>query len=197
MIQRLMSWLAILRYYLKLTGAMGITRRYVAMNGFDGTSTALGVVVGLALGGTIDPRTVMNACVGASVAMGISGLWGAYIAERAERKRQMDELEFHMKRDLSGSVLDRASTATAVWVSVVDAFAAALPGLVPAVPFVLASWGWLSVEAATLVAVAACVMLLFFLGTYIGRVSGENPWVHGALMVATGLLIVAVVSLLL
>ena len=194
---RVVSWLADLRSYLQMTGGSEIARRYIAMNGFDGISTALGVVLGLALGGASDPGVVVNACFGAGVAMGVSGLWGAYIAERAERRRAMDELENHMKHDLSGSVLERASTATAVLLSLVDGLAAGIPALVPAIPFMFTSWGWIAMETAVNSAIVLCVVLLFLLGVYVGRVSGENPLLHGVLMVCTGVVIVVLLSLLL
>jgi len=47
------------------------------------------------------------------------------------------------------------------------------------------------------VAIGMCVLLLFLLGIYVGRVSGENQWVHGILMVATGLATVILLLLLL
>jgi len=194
---RVVSWLADLRSHLRMTSGGEIARRYIAMNGFDGISTALGVILGLALGGASDPRAVVNACFGAGVAMGVSGLWGAYIAERAERRRALDELESHMKQDLSGSVLERASETTAILLSLVDGLAAGIPALVPAVPFMFASWGWIAMEAAVSSSIVLCVVLLFLLGVYVGWVSGENPWLHGVLMVCTGVVIVVLLSLLL
>lgn len=191
------SWLADLRSYLKITGGAEMARRYVAMNGFDGVSTALGVVLGLVFSGAKDPGVVVSACVGAGVAMGISGMWGAYIAERAERRRAMNELENHMKRDLSGSVLDRASTATAILLSLVNGVTAGIPAFIPAVPFMLVSWGWITVGTAVNSAIASCIVLLFLLGAYVGRVSGENPLLHGILMVTTGVVTVVLLSLLL
>lgn len=180
-----------------MTSGGEIARRYIAMNGFDGISTALGVILGLVLGGASDPRAIVNACFGAGVAMVVSGLWGAYIAERAERKREMDELENQMKRDLSGSVLERASEATAILLSLIDGLAAGIPALVPAVPFMFASWGWIAMETAVSSAIVLCVVLLFLLGVYIGWVSRENPWLHGVFMVCTGIVIVVLLSLLL
>jgi len=195
--QRIASWVSDLRSYWKITRGGEIARRYVAMNGFDGLSTSLGVITGLMLGGASDPNVVVSACIGAGAAMCISGLWGAYVAERAERKRKINELEDHMKRDLSGSVLERASTATAIVLSLVDGLAAGIPALVPAVPFVFVSGGGASMSTAFEVAIGMCVLLLFLLGIYVGRVSGENQWVHGILMVATGLATVILLLLLL
>jgi len=197
LIERIGAWFSRARSYLRITGAVEIARRYVAMNGFDGTSTSLGVMLGSALGGTSDPEVIVSACIGASVAMSISGLWGAYIAERAERRREIKELENHMQRDLSNSVLDKASRATAVWVSVINALAVAVSALLPTLPFVLVSWGLITVSAAIQLAVGVCLTVLFVLGIYIGRVSDENPLLHGMLMVASGLVTMVVLSVLL
>ena len=57
------------------------------MNAFDGTLTIMGVVIGAHFSGVTNPHIVITAGIGGSVAMGISGVSGAYLAERAERNR--------------------------------------------------------------------------------------------------------------
>ncbi|NIQ81620.1 MAG: hypothetical protein GTN93_26710, partial [Anaerolineae bacterium] len=78
------------------------------INAYDGAMTALGVIVGAYLGGR-NTATVIFAAVGAMVAMGISGLSGAYLAEEAMRTRHLRDLEKAVFRDLKGSQLERAS----------------------------------------------------------------------------------------
>lgn len=70
------------RSYIKVAKAGAIARRYFVMNAFDGALTILGVIVGAFMAREADPRVIIGAGVGASLAMGISGAWGAYMAER-------------------------------------------------------------------------------------------------------------------
>ena len=92
----LRSRLGRFRSYIRVAGASAIARRYFVMNAFDGALTILGVIVGAFMAREVDPRVIMGAGVGASLAMGISGAWGAYMAERAERRRSLKELENQM-----------------------------------------------------------------------------------------------------
>jgi len=61
------------KQYSKISGVSSITRRYFVMNAFDGALTMLGVVIGAYIAG--------------SIAMGASGMSGAYMAEKAEREK--------------------------------------------------------------------------------------------------------------
>jgi len=70
-----------------------IARRYFAMNAFDGVLTIIGVLMGNFTAGVEDARIVVTTGLTTCVAMGISGLWGAYLTEGAERQRELLELE--------------------------------------------------------------------------------------------------------
>ena len=52
--------------------------------------------------------------------MGISGLWGSYLTESAERKHDLDELSKSTLTDLHNSRIGKASRFAAVVVSLVD-----------------------------------------------------------------------------
>ena len=77
-----------------------IVRRYVIINSFDGALTILGIIFAEFFTRIDDPRMVILPGLGAAVAMCVSGIWGAYSAERAEVKRSIRELEVHMMHDL-------------------------------------------------------------------------------------------------
>jgi hypothetical protein len=83
-----------------LTDVNGIIRRYAIVNGFDGALTMLGLLSGFLLSGGAPLPTVIAACVGAAVALGVSGLTSAYLSESAERRRSLAELESAMITDL-------------------------------------------------------------------------------------------------
>ena len=53
-----------------------------------------------------------------SVAMGISGISGAYLAERAERKRDLKKLEMAMLKNLDDTHYARATEFASVIVAV-------------------------------------------------------------------------------
>ena len=85
--------LATLRHYHEIAEVGEIARRYFAMNAFDGVLTAIGVLVGGYLGGVDSPRAIFTVVLTTAVGMGVSGFYGSYLVERAERGRAMRELE--------------------------------------------------------------------------------------------------------
>ena len=97
-----------------------IARRYFVMNAFDGILTIIGVLMGNMSAGVTNPNIVITTGLSTSIAMGISGLWGSYLTESAERKRDLDELSRSTLTDLNNSSIGRASRFAAVTVSIVD-----------------------------------------------------------------------------
>ena len=87
-----------------------IARRYFVKNGFDGSMTMLGIIVGAWIVNVTRPEIVVTAGLGACLAMGISGVSGAYMIERAERKRDLKNLESAMMTKLDDSVITDATT---------------------------------------------------------------------------------------
>jgi predicted membrane protein (TIGR00267 family) len=85
------------KLYIEMTDLGQIARRYFVMNFFDGVLTVLGIVIGsfiLFLGGS--PPTKLEIIIPAfatSIAIGISGITGGYLSERAERKRNIIEMQ--------------------------------------------------------------------------------------------------------
>ncbi|MDH4138095.1 MAG: hypothetical protein OEW09_15460, partial [Anaerolineae bacterium] len=55
-----------------------IARRYFVMNAFDGTLTIIGVLTGSYVAHVESASVVISTGLATSIAMGISGLWGAY-----------------------------------------------------------------------------------------------------------------------
>jgi len=54
-----------------------IARRYFIKNGFDGSLTILGIIVGSWIVGVVEPEIIVTARLGACLAMGVSGIFGA------------------------------------------------------------------------------------------------------------------------
>jgi predicted membrane protein (TIGR00267 family) len=163
-----------------------ITRRAFVNNAFDGALTILGILMGNIILGTTDPRIVISTGLSACLAMGMSGAFGRYLSERAERKRTLRQMEQYMFTDLSGSILERESEKKVLVISLIDGLSPALAAVIPLIPFFLAQSVLISVEIGVIASFILDFFVLFILGVFLGRVSGENVLLHGMLVVAVG-----------
>lgn len=171
----------------RITSVDEVAKKYFVMNAFDGCLTMLGIIVGAHAVGSSDSRIIVSAGLGATFAMGISGAWGTYMAEKAERTRSLKELEGAMHADLKGSMLYRASRIASLWASLVDGLSPAIAAMISLSPFLLSQHGLLPPQAMIPAAIVLNLLTLFGLGIFLGRVSRENMIVHGCLMVLAGL----------
>lgn len=79
-----------------------IVRRKFFNNCFDGALTCAGIVSGLfivfldPMGVINNPSTVIVYGFSTALAIGISGLWGAFLSEEAERKKKLTDLKKEM-----------------------------------------------------------------------------------------------------
>lgn len=184
-----------LREYLRIAEIGGIARRYAAMNAFDGILTILGVLMGSYTAHVADPRIVISTGLGTSVAMGVSGLWGAYLTETAERKHSLDELERQTLSDLSQTRLGRASRVAVVAVALIDGLAPFVASLVVLLPFFLAGL-FPGAHDPYFVALGIAMGALFALGAFLGTISKERLFVSGLKTICAGLVCVGLNLLL-
>lgn len=196
MISRLTGLFKRIRMYLRITGMGPIARRYFVKNGFDGSMTMLGIVVGSWVVGVERPEIIVTAGLGACLAMGISGLFGAYMTERAERKRDLRILEDAMKTDLKESVLNDASSFVSFYAAIVDGGSPALTAIVSLLPFAFALRNLIPIWDAYIFSFILTLITLFVLGMYLGRVAKENAVLYGVQTLAAGLITVAIAFLL-
>ncbi len=176
-----------LRGYLKISGVASISRRYFVLNSFDGAITILGVVVGAYSSGAVDSRIVIGAGLGATVAMGTSGFSGAYLTERAERRRRLHSIKKAMLADVSKSVHGRAMKVATLWVALVDGISPMLAAVVPIIPFFLNLAGFISVDKAVWYSIVSIMCILFLLGVFLGRISKESMLRSGGRMIVVGM----------
>jgi len=181
---RLRETLATFRHYHEVAEVGEIARRYFAMNAFDGVLTAIGVLAGAWLGGVEDVRTVVVVVLTTAVGMAVSGFYGSYLVERAERERSLHDLESSTLSDLGDSTIAAASRYAAVVIALVDGSSPAAAALVTLVPFLFA--GALGSDAAYLLAFAVGLAELFGLGAFLGAVSRQRLWPSGLKLVAAG-----------
>ena len=184
------------RLYLQITHLGGIVRRYFVMNGFDGSMTALGVVLGAWIIDVENPNIIVMTGLGASLALGVSGFFSAYIAEKAERKRYLKSLEDAMLTNLDGSLYKDATSFAPVFASLINGLSPVLMAMIPLAPFMLAMAGLPSMWMSYIASLALALTALFMLGVYLGRVAQENVLLYGVQMLAAGVVIAVIVFIL-
>lgn len=184
-----------LQSYNQIIGIAEIARRYFAMNAFDGVLTTIGVLVGNYLAGVRDLSIPIRTGIATSIAMGISGLWGAYLTETAERRRELTELERISLIDQSETSIGRASRFAVIVVSIVDGLAPALAAMIVMIPLF---FGTMIGNPLLSYALAGGVALLslFALGMFLGKVSEENLIGFGFKTLLAGLVAIAINLLL-
>lgn len=183
-----------LREYHRIARVGEIARRYFAMNAFDGSLTILGVLVGGYFAGIESAGQVLSLGLAASFAMGVSGFYGAYMTEKAERSRELAELEESTLSDLRDTDIGHASTYATIFVSVVDGVSPALAAAVAISPFLLGDA--IGIKNAFYASFALAFVELFALGAYLGAISRDRIILSGVKMVSAGI-ICAVVGYLL
>jgi predicted membrane protein (TIGR00267 family) len=160
---------------LRFSRSHGIVRRYFVVNGFDGALTMLGVITGFKLGGDVDLGVAIGACLGAAIALGVSGVTSAYLSESAERKRALTELEEAMVTDLSNSVHADVARVEPLVIAGVNGASPLLLSLIIITPLWLAEAGLPLPLAPLDAAIATAFLAIFGLGVFLGRVGG-TPW---------------------
>lgn len=167
-------------YLLRLTRTHGIVRRYFVVNGFDGALTMLGLVTGFLAGNPAELTVTINACLGAAIALGMSGISSAYVSEAAERRRALGELEAAMATDLLDSAHGEAARRVPMLIALVNGAAPLLISLLIILPLWLARAGLPLPVAPLHAAIIIALLLVFLLGVFLGRISGIS-WLRSGL----------------
>jgi predicted membrane protein (TIGR00267 family) len=183
------------RRFLEIANAGEIARRYFIMDAFNGALTVLGIILGAYIAGVRNVNIILSAVFGASLAMGLSGFWGAYMAERAERTRKLKELEAALFTDLKQTRIHKASLATMVWLAIVDGISPVVVALASVSPFIFTRAGLFPFITALYASIAITIIVLFILGIFLGKISRENMVLNGLRMVSAGVIIAAVLLL--
>ena len=181
--------------YDKLANIGEIARRYFAMNAFDGVLTIIGVLMGNLTAGVDTPRIVLSTGLATSIAMGVSGLWGAYLTEAAERKRDLVELSNQTLTDLNDTRIGRASRVAAIAVAIIDGLSPFLAALAALIPFFVAGL-FPTITWVYYTSLGMALLILFSLGLFLGRISRGNLIIYGVKTVVAGVVSI-IISLLL
>lgn len=164
-----------LRILLHITRSHGIMRRYFVVNGFDGALTMLGLCMGFYFTDQVQISVVINACLGAAIALGMSGVSSAYISESAEKKKELLELEQAMIGDLGESHYGQAVRWVPVVVAIVNGAAPFLISVIIMLPLWLHGWRADVIVMPLEAAITLAFILVFLLGMFLGRIS-ETFW---------------------
>jgi predicted membrane protein (TIGR00267 family) len=179
-----------------LVQTRGIARRYAIVNGFDGALTMLGLLSGFLLGGEVASATVIAACVGAAVALGVSGLTSAYLSESAERRRSLAELEAAMGKDLGDSDPGRAARLLPWVVALVNGGSPVLLSCIIISPLWLAEAGVALPFEALPIAIGAALLCIFALGLFLGQIAGTSWLLSGVKALLVALVTMLIIHLL-
>ena len=172
-----------------------ISRRYFVSNGFDGTLTCIGVVVGAVLSGIPDGVTVVKIGLGAAVGLGTSAVWSVWEIERAETRAEILRLERAMLTDLDDTRVQRDQQGARLVHATMSGLGPLIGVLIPLIPFLFEATVLTMVEAA-LLSVALGISILGAFGAYMGSISGQRWYVAAGRMALAGL-VVAVINVFL
>jgi len=178
-----------LKNYLNISNVAPISRRCFVKNGFDGAMTALGVVIGAYISGATNSLWIISAGIGVSIAMGLSGFFGAYITEESERSIILKNLEKSMLKKLGKSVIGRAKKFATLWVALIDGMSPFIIAMISLIPFFLSAFNLLPFLYAFYSCIGIILIILFLLGVYLGKVSKKNIIISGLKMLLAGLLL--------
>ncbi|MBD3311897.1 hypothetical protein GF352_00330 [archaeon] len=165
-----------------------IARRSFTKNGFDGVLTVIGVLIALFLSGVTTPKIIVFSCIGSGIAMCVSGLWGAYVTESAERRIRVMKLEKHLLRGLKGTSITGRSQEASLIVALVDGLTPLILTIILIIPFFLTPF--ISLETAYYSSLGASALIIIFLGVIIARLSKTSLLVNVIKMLVAGVTVV-------
>lgn len=204
------SW----KQYGKLSDLGEISRRKFFNNCFDGALTCAGIVSGIFIiflspnSFQFTPQNVLITGFATTLAIGISGLWGAFLSEEAERKKKVSD----MKKDMAivedtaeeddqnnngdnnnKTILEKAERFATIVASLVDGGAPAVGSTLPLIPFFFGASLTIGHFIFSYVILAG---LLVYLGIFLGNISGGGKLRYALHLVTAGV-VTLLISLLL
>ncbi len=178
-----------MREFWEIAEIGGIARRYFAINMFDAILTIIGILVASFFANVENLKIVASAAIGASIAMTVSGVWGAYLTEMAERQGKIKSLEKKIAVNLRKSPIGQAHKFASIFLGLVD-------GLLPlfATPIMIFPLFMnIPINVAYYSSLAISFFFLFVIGAYLGRISRENMLKAGIKMIIIGILCAVII----
>jgi len=181
------------RLYWRMTELGSLTRRYIVIGAFDGALTIVAIVLAALASALLfhvhitvsEVSILVRAGLSAGVGLAISSGWGAYEAERVERKREIQHLEIQMQRSMDGCMVDSAVRFATAWASFIHGFAPLPAAILPLIPLILLPADFIT---ASIISVGITMFFLFFLGIWMARIAKTNMFAGGFRIVFAGLI---------
>ena len=199
------------KLYGKLSDLGEISRRKFFNNCFDGALTSSGIISGIFMiflassnAFLFTPQNVLITGFATAIAIGISGLWGAFLSEEAERKKKVSD----MKRDMAivtdsekeknnnkknKTILEKAENFATIVASLVDGGAPAVGSTLPLIPFFFGATLTIMHFIFSYMILAG---LLVYLGIFLGNISGGGKLRYALHLVTAGIVTLVVTLLL-
>ena len=184
-----MKLLAQAKFLLHITRTRDIARRYFVVNAFDGAFTMLALIIGFLVSGTIDMSIITNVCLGAAIALGMSGVSSAWLSESAERQHALGIIEEAMISDLRESAHGEAARLVPLLIALINGLAPMVISFLILIPMFVARAGFSLMLDPRYISILVALFLIFLLGVFLGRISGSS-WLRGGCQT----LLVAVVT---
>ncbi|KKK41166.1 hypothetical protein LCGC14_0966980 [marine sediment metagenome] len=200
------------KQYGKLSDLGEISRRKFFNNAFDGALTSSGIIGGIFIiflsssSLQFTPQNVLLTGFATAIAIGISGLWGAYLSEEAERTKKVIDIKREMaiidddsneeeKNDKkkNKTILEKAESFATIVASLVDGGAPAIGSTLPLIPFFFGATLTLMHFIFSYVILAG---LLVYLGIFLGNISGGGKLRYALHLVTAGAVTLVITLLL-
>ena len=169
-----------IKFLLRITDTHDIVRRYFVVNGFDGALAMLGLIIGFIVSMPVEISTVINACLGAAIALGASGISSAYITEAAELKNSLAKLEDAMVSDLQESSHGKAARITPFIIALVNGLAPLAISILILTPLWLSHVGYSTFISPLYASAIVALIITFLLGVFLGRIA-KSSWLRSGL----------------
>jgi predicted membrane protein (TIGR00267 family) len=174
--------------YNKIANISNISRRYFALNGFDGVITIIGVLLGNYIVGTTEYKHVIIAGMAVCISLLVSGVWSAYNSESAERAKELKDLEMSTLHDLDGTVISRAQRFATIILSAVNGLSSGITAFVPLIPFFFGKS--IPINISYYIGFGLAFSILTGIGIFLGRISRRNIFVSILKMIFAGVFVV-------
>ncbi|EMA40848.1 VIT1/CCC1 transporter family protein [Halobiforma nitratireducens] len=180
-----------IRRVLRKDEVRSISRRYFVANGFDGTLTSIGVVVGAYLSGVADGFTAIAIGLGAAVGLGTSGVWSVWEIERAEAMAKQERIEQAMLTELEDTRVQRESRAAQIVHATASASGPILAILLTLSPLALEGVVFTMFQAVVASIVVGIAILATF-GVYLSTLSRQRWYVAAVRMGLAGVVVTVI-----
>jgi len=187
-------------FLLRISHSRNIARRYFVVNGFDGVLTIMGLLLGFIMSDTTDASVILSACLGATIALGVSGVSSAYVSESAERQHDLNDLQDAMLDNLKNSEHAVAAKWSPIFIAVINGSAPVVFAFIIMIPILLDYLNYSLPYSPLYLSLAIAVSIIFLLGSFLGSIAGTSWLVSGVktliIAVITFVLIVFVLGVI-